>query len=774
MTFLSISSMMMFRRTIPLVLSLALGIGAGFFVFLETAPVSLAAFKDPEAAPPAKNVAEPINVGSTPQARLGPLRLGDALQSGFDPTLTLQVKGSGNNANVAYSLTVTGDLKVGQAFPGSSTPLLTVSASNDQVVLTRVTTDVDSLLNLKLKIFPGSVPAIVAESSGSGSAIVAKFTNTGAGNHSAISAASGSGSADPAVSGQNTAATAGVPGGENLGVYGFNTAGGIGVYGQTAGGFVTSFGVAGYASTSSSDIGVLGVSEAADGLAGVQGNGAIVGVQGTATSSTASLVAGVYGQKPQSGSSRYGLYAEGPALAYDQPDRYAGYFAGPVLSTQEVIAKRFYPSQLPPSLVPYTAGQKVLEVTTGGTPRGAAFDGTYVWVAKDAGASSAVLKIRASDGVAVGTFTHAEMDKPLPVLFDGASIWVADNSPAVSGNSNLFKINPSDASPQKNCEIGGTPQALAFDGSSIWVSKSGSSPGLTKVDPATCTVVTNYSIGTNDARGVVFDGTYLWVAARDHDSVIRFHPGSSACEYYSVVPGVPGGLCPSGGTSNYRPNSVAFDGSYLWVGSEGNGGGVSTRLSKLATDGSLTPPLLKQYTSAQLNGLNGIDGLFFDGVHLWTIGAAGDSSQPSANGYLLQIGVSDGTLLANFDYSGSFGLAFDGSFLWSSQGTLGKVYKVFTGQGFGQADLRSVLQLQSTTPGTAQAGNANITGTLTVGGNAQVVEVSAPNNVWGGLDDPRAVTGIGNETSCQDGWFVSQILTDTATGKVTSIICRQL
>jgi len=52
-----------------------------------------------------------------------------------------------------------------------------------------------------------------------------------------------------------------------------------------------------------------------------------------------------------------------------------------------------------------------------------AFDGIHIWVA----ATNTVTKLRASDGANVGTFPVGS--GPYGVAFDGANIWVTNNTP---------------------------------------------------------------------------------------------------------------------------------------------------------------------------------------------------------------------------------------------------------------------------------------------------------------------------------------------------------
>jgi len=72
--------------------------------------------------------------------------------------------------------------------------------------------------------------------------------------------------------------------------------------------------------------------------------------------------------------------------------------------------------------------------------------------------------------------------------------------------------------------VGTNPNFVAFDGTSIWVTNEGSN-SVTKINPASNTVVGTYSVGSGP-RGVVFDGTYIWVANYLANTVSKLDPSS--------------------------------------------------------------------------------------------------------------------------------------------------------------------------------------------------------------------------------------------------------
>lgn len=72
----------------------------------------------------------------------------------------------------------------------------------------------------------------------------------------------------------------------------------------------------------------------------------------------------------------------------------------------------------------------------GNQPYGLCFDGANIWAANNA--DGTVSKVRASDGVLLGSFTVP--GSPFGVAFDGANIWVTS-----SAFNNVTKLRASDA-----------------------------------------------------------------------------------------------------------------------------------------------------------------------------------------------------------------------------------------------------------------------------------------------------------------------------------------
>ena len=139
-----------------------------------------------------------------------------------------------------------------------------------------------------------------------------------------------------------------------------------------------------------------------------------------------------------------------------------------------IIDVNGYYAQLPPlnplqvaTLRWYEASQNGADIAVGTAPRGVAFDGASIWVANFN--SNNVTKLRASDGVCVGTCTFAVGTNPTGVAFDGASVWVTNRD-----SNTVTKLRASDGALLGTFAVGPFPFAVAFDGASVWVANSNS------------------------------------------------------------------------------------------------------------------------------------------------------------------------------------------------------------------------------------------------------------------------------------------------------------
>ena len=95
-----------------------------------------------------------------------------------------------------------------------------------------------------------------------------------------------------------------------------------------------------------------------------------------------------------------------------------------------------------------------------------ASDGVNIWITNvsvGTNPSTAVIKMRASDGALVGTFTFPNTD-PFDMVFDGANIWVTN-----AGLNSVTKIRASDGPLLGTFAVGKLVEGVTFDGANIWV-----------------------------------------------------------------------------------------------------------------------------------------------------------------------------------------------------------------------------------------------------------------------------------------------------------------
>ncbi len=94
-----------------------------------------------------------------------------------------------------------------------------------------------------------------------------------------------------------------------------------------------------------------------------------------------------------------------------------------------------------------------------------AFDGTNIWCANQT--DGTITKIRASDGVILGTFTMGP--NPAAVCFDGTSIWVC----LANRHGSLLQVNPLTGAITNTYTtgLGNGPQGICFDGANLWLTQ---------------------------------------------------------------------------------------------------------------------------------------------------------------------------------------------------------------------------------------------------------------------------------------------------------------
>ena len=193
--------------------------------------------------------------------------------------------------------------------------------------------------------------------------------------------------------------------------------------------------------------------------------------------------------------------------------------------------------------IPAHMASLVGSYATGSGPAGIAFDGQCMWVANSQ--ANTVSRINASTGALVGTYATGVW--PRWVVFDGTNVWVTNGS-----DNTVSKFRASDGQLLGTYSAGISPNQACSDGTNIWVT-NGTSNTVTKLRASDGQIVGTYTVGV-DPEGVLFDGTNIWVASAYDGTVTKLLASTGAVVGTYLV------------TAEDDPTSLAFDGTYLWVG----------------------------------------------------------------------------------------------------------------------------------------------------------------------------------------------------------------
>ena len=100
------------------------------------------------------------------------------------------------------------------------------------------------------------------------------------------------------------------------------------------------------------------------------------------------------------------------------------------------------------------------------------------------------------------------------------------------------------------------PGGMAFDGAFLWVGDYSGWPRISKVDPATCAVVSQLEIPNGNVGGVAWDGEAVWVCYEQAAVIQRIDPNNGAVLTSFNSPGH--------GPEDPDASGLAWDGTYLW------------------------------------------------------------------------------------------------------------------------------------------------------------------------------------------------------------------
>jgi len=191
-------------------------------------------------------------------------------------------------------------------------------------------------------------------------------------------------------------------------------------------------------------------------------------------------------------------------------------------------------------------------------PEGILFDGKYIWVANNGAGANSLSKFDAVSQTLVATYPVG-LD-PDGVAFDGTAIWVTN-----SYSNNVWKINRDTGAYIDSYSTGIFPTSVVYDGANIWVG-NGTGTGVdvgspvsgvgtvAKIRAADGTILGTYTVG-NHVRGLVYDGTSIWVCNANDNTVSRLRASKVA-------------LLGTFATGK-GPRAVAFDGSKIWIANSG-------------------------------------------------------------------------------------------------------------------------------------------------------------------------------------------------------------
>jgi glutamine cyclotransferase len=211
------------------------------------------------------------------------------------------------------------------------------------------------------------------------------------------------------------------------------------------------------------------------------------------------------------------------------------------------------------------------------------FDGQNIWLQYGASDATGAVKLRASDGAVLATFSLAQGSVPLGgMTFDGQDIWISERGSGVhrfpANNIQQTQVFPggdpvglasdghnvwvadasgvvsvrrnSDGNVVHSIPIAGEPWGIAFDGSNMWVTNIGNNT-VTKIRAHDFAVLGAFPTQSGPLS-ITFDGANIWVGNFDSHSVTELR----ACDGAHLGTFSPGG----------KPFALAFDGINVWVG----------------------------------------------------------------------------------------------------------------------------------------------------------------------------------------------------------------
>ena len=185
----------------------------------------------------------------------------------------------------------------------------------------------------------------------------------------------------------------------------------------------------------------------------------------------------------------------------------------------------------------------------GPEPRGLAWDGRYLWCA-DASGEGTLYKIDPSSGSAVSGIPSPGME-PSGLAWDGKYLWNLDR---IEGK--IFQIDPRTGTVvngQGNIP-GSGPTGLTWDGQYLWVADD-EAYQLYQIDPDDGSIVKSIPSPGDFPRGLAWDGSRLW-NIDIIEGLYRLDPRSGGTTAFYELPFE---------VTTSRLEGMVWGGSYLWV-----------------------------------------------------------------------------------------------------------------------------------------------------------------------------------------------------------------
>ncbi len=202
--------------------------------------------------------------------------------------------------------------------------------------------------------------------------------------------------------------------------------------------------------------------------------------------------------------------------------------------------------QIDPS--PVAGAATTVATNLGNDARGITFDGARIWTANRASGSVSIVTPGLSTPYTVTTVT-AGFTGPFTPLYDGANVWVTDNTAGT-----LLKLDSNGAILQ-TVTVGTFPANPVFDGNNIWVPNFNSN-SVTVVRASNGAVLTTLTgNGLNHPLTAAFDGQRILVTNSNF--------GAEGVSLWKAADFNPLGFTPTGASTS--PDGACSDGVNFWV-----------------------------------------------------------------------------------------------------------------------------------------------------------------------------------------------------------------